>query len=64
MRWARHVALTGDRRVTFMAVVNKQEGKRPRRNWGDTIKMDLPEVGWDGLDWMDLIRIGIGGGLL
>jgi hypothetical protein len=24
------------------------------RSWVDNIKMDLREVGWDGMDWIDL----------
>jgi hypothetical protein len=35
-----------------------QEGKRtlgrPRCRWMDNIKMYLTEIGWDGLDWIDL----------
>ncbi|PNF13786.1 hypothetical protein B7P43_G12434 [Cryptotermes secundus] len=27
---------------------------RPRRRWVDNIKMDLREIGWDGMDWIDL----------
>jgi hypothetical protein len=38
--------------------VGKPEGKRPlgrpRRGWVDNIKIDLSEVGWDGMDWIDL----------
>jgi hypothetical protein len=26
---------------------------RPRRRWVDNIKMDLREIEWDGVDWMD-----------
>jgi hypothetical protein len=41
-----------------MALVGKPEGRRPlgrpRRRWEDNIKMDLPEVGWRGTDWIDL----------
>jgi hypothetical protein len=33
--------------------VGKLEGKRPlgrpRRSWVDNIKMDLREIGWDGM---------------
>jgi hypothetical protein len=40
--------------------VGKPEGKRPlgrpRRRWVDNIKMDLREIGWDGMDWIDLAR--------
>jgi hypothetical protein len=27
---------------------------RPRRRWVDRIKMDLREIGWNGMDWIDL----------
>jgi hypothetical protein len=27
---------------------------RPRRRWEDNIKMDLQEVGWGGMDWIDM----------
>jgi hypothetical protein len=25
-------------------------------NYGDNIKMDLREIGWDGVDWVDLAQ--------
>jgi hypothetical protein len=28
----------------------------PRRRWVDNIKMDLREIGWDGMDWIDLAQ--------
>ena len=38
----------------------KSEGKRPlgrhRRRWEDNIKMDLEEVGYAGMDWIDLAQ--------
>jgi hypothetical protein len=38
----------------------KPEGKRPlgrqRRRWVDNIKMDIREIGWDGIDWIDLAQ--------
>jgi hypothetical protein len=27
---------------------------RPRCRWVDNIKMDLREIGWDGMNWIDL----------
>jgi hypothetical protein len=40
--------------------VGKPEGKRPlgrlRRRWVDNIKMDLREIGCDGMDWIDLAQ--------
>jgi hypothetical protein len=29
---------------------------RPRRRWVDSIKMDLREIGWNGVDWIDLAQ--------
>jgi hypothetical protein len=29
---------------------------RPRRRWEDDIKMDLREIGWGGMDWIDVIQ--------
>jgi hypothetical protein len=29
----------------------------------ENIKMALREVGWDGRDWIEWLRIAIGGGL-
>jgi hypothetical protein len=41
-------------------LVGKPEGKRPlrppRRRWVDNIKMDHREIGWGGMDWIDLAR--------
>jgi hypothetical protein len=38
--------------------VGKPEGKRllkrSRRKWEDNVKMDLKEIGWGGMDWIDL----------
>jgi hypothetical protein len=40
--------------------VGKPEGKRPlgrpRSKWADNIKMDLREIGWDDMDWIDLAQ--------
>jgi hypothetical protein len=30
---------------------------RPRRKWVDNIKMDLGEVGWGGMDWINLALV-------
>jgi hypothetical protein len=29
---------------------------RPRRRWVDNIKMDLREIGWYGMDWINLAQ--------
>jgi hypothetical protein len=29
---------------------------RPKYRWVDDIKMDLREIGWDGMNWIDLAQ--------
>jgi hypothetical protein len=29
---------------------------RPRRRWVDNIKIDLREIGWGGMDWIDVAQ--------
>jgi hypothetical protein len=31
---------------------------RPIRRWVDNIKMNLREIGWDGIDWIQLAHEG------
>jgi hypothetical protein len=60
VRWAGHVARMGETRYAYRILVGKSEGKRPlgkpRRRWVDNIKIDLREIGWDGMDWIDLAQ--------
>jgi hypothetical protein len=30
--------------------------RRPRRRWEDNVKMDLREVGWEGMGWIELAQ--------
>jgi hypothetical protein len=50
----------GERRNGYRILVGKPEGKRSlgrhRRGWEDTIKMDLREMGWSGIDWIDVAQ--------
>jgi len=52
------VARVGDRIGAYRVSVGKPEGKRslerPRRKWKDNNKTNLQEVGWEGIDWIDL----------
>jgi hypothetical protein len=60
MRLAGHVARMGENRNAYRILVGKPEGRRPlgrpRRRWVDNIKTDLREIGWDGMDWVDLAQ--------
>jgi hypothetical protein len=48
----------GEKRNAYRILVGKPEGKRlvgrPRCRWEDNIKKDLREIGWGGMDWIDL----------
>jgi hypothetical protein len=49
----------GEKRAAYRILVGKPEGKRPlgrTRRWEDSIKMDLREIGWGGMDWIDLVQ--------
>jgi transposase len=58
MRWAGHVAQLGEKGNVYRLLVGKTAEKRPlgrpRCRWVNNIKMDLLDVGWDGVDWIDL----------
>jgi hypothetical protein len=47
-----------ENRNAYKILVGKPEGKRPlgrpRRRWVDNSKIALREIGWDGMDWLDL----------
>jgi hypothetical protein len=49
-----------EKRNACRILVIKPEGKRqlerPRRRWEDNIRMDLREIGWGGMDWIDLAQ--------
>jgi hypothetical protein len=53
----------GVKRNAYRILVGKPEGKRslgrPSYRWVDNIKINLREIGWDGMDWIDLAQDGV-----
>jgi hypothetical protein len=58
MRWAGHVAPMGEKRNAYE--MGQPQGKRPlgrpRCRWVNNIKMDLREIEWNGMDWINLAQ--------
>jgi hypothetical protein len=50
----------GEKINAFRIFVGKPECKRPlgrpRRRWVNNIKIDVREIGRDGMDWIDLAQ--------
>ena len=60
MSWAGHVARIGESRCIYRVLVGKPEGKRtlrrPRLRWDNNIKIDLQELGYEGMAWIDVAQ--------
>jgi hypothetical protein len=56
----RTCSTSGKKRNAYRLFVGKPEGKRPlgrpTRRWVDNIKMDLREIVWDGVVWIDMAQ--------
>jgi hypothetical protein len=50
----------GREKEAYKILVGKPKGKtsldRPRRRWVGNIMIDLREIGWNGMDWIDLAQ--------
>jgi hypothetical protein len=59
MRWAGQVARMGAKGNAYR-IVGNPEGKRPlgrsSRRWMNSIKINLIEIGWDGMDWFNMAQ--------
>jgi len=42
--------------IIIIIIKGKIRLGRPRRRWVDNIKMDLQEVGCEGMDWVELAQ--------
>ena len=59
MRWAGHVVGLGEGRGIYRVLLGKPEEKRPLgrpRQRKEDIKMDIKDVGWEGVDWTDMAQ--------
>jgi hypothetical protein len=60
MGWVGYVTRMGEMRNAYKILVGKPEGKNPLgilgRRREDNIRMDLREVGWEGVDWMHVAQ--------
>jgi hypothetical protein len=60
IRWTGHVENMGEIRSAYKILVRKPEGKRsfgsPRHRCEGNIKMDLREIGCEGMDWIHLAQ--------
>jgi hypothetical protein len=60
MRWIKHVSLIGEMRSSHNTLAGKRERKkplgRPGRRLEGNIKMDVREIGWESVDWMDVAQ--------
>jgi hypothetical protein len=56
----RACSTNGEKSNEHRILVGNPEGKRPlgrsRRRWVDNIKIDLREIGYDGIDLIDLAQ--------
>jgi hypothetical protein len=52
----------GEKRNAYRILVGKPQRKRPlgkrrrRHRWVDNIEIDVREIGWGGMDWIDLAQ--------
>jgi hypothetical protein len=60
MRWPERVARIWEKRNSYKILVGKREGKKPlrglRRRLMDNVKMNLRDIGWGGMDWIDMVQ--------
>jgi hypothetical protein len=54
--WAKsHTIAFGSKEGVLSFEVSHDLGT-PRRRWVDNIKIDLGEIGWDGMNWIDVTQ--------
>ena len=60
IKWAGHGERMGEKRGVCRVLVGKLNGKRPpgrpRRRWLNNMKMDLQEVVYRCMDWIEVVQ--------
>jgi hypothetical protein len=60
LRWTGHEARIGQKRNAYRILMGRPERKRPlgrpSRTLEDNIKIDLRDIGWGDMDWIDLTQ--------
>jgi hypothetical protein len=60
MKWAGHLACMGETRNACGVLVGQLKRKRPLgrpiRSWDDNVKIDLREIVWGDMDWINLAQ--------
>jgi hypothetical protein len=60
VRWEGHAAFMREMSNVYKILVWKYRQKRPlgrpRREWENNITIDMREIGWEGVDWMQLAQ--------
>jgi hypothetical protein len=60
MKWAGKVTRMGENRNVHRLLVGKPQGKiplgKPRRRLVDNVRLDFGDMGWNGMDWIELAQ--------
>jgi hypothetical protein len=59
VRWAGNVTRMGEKMNAYRTLVGnpgERPLRKPIRRWVDNIRMDLREIGWDDMDWIDVAQ--------
>ena len=66
-----HMAHMGEKRNSYRDLMVKSEGRdhsedvgvdeqrpcgRPRHRWENNVEIDVKEIGWEGMDWIELVQ--------
>jgi hypothetical protein len=60
MRWTRYAVRIGETSIVYKILIGKLERKRPfgrPKSRCDDIRMDLREIGWEGVDWIIVAQV-------